>query len=153
MLDKITKMVIPQLKEYLKVTVRANDYMAEECAHQAFYTIMDRVQKGNFDDSVNIIGYLIISARNEYFMMLRKEYREGGAVFEEQHMVEPAEQYKLLVDKDRERILIRCLEELDKKSRAFIDYFFKQPEITYLKISKIFKITPSNARTTNQWLQ
>lgn len=146
-LDAFSKDIIPRLKEYLKITVVANEHMAGECAHQAFAVVLDRVIKLNIDEGVNIIGYMLISARNEYFTMLRKESREGSAVFKEQLISEPEEQIELLVEHEREKIMQKCIEELDSKSRELIQYMFKHPDASFLKMSKVFKISPQNVRT------
>lgn len=141
-LDGFTRAVLPQIREYLGITVRSNPYMAEECAQQALFALIDRVKSGHYDESTNVIGYLLISARNEYFKMVKKEMREGGLVLEEQHMTDPAEQHRRLVDKEREDILRRCMDLLDAPNRAFIEFYLEQPDASYLVVSKLFKISP-----------
>ena len=141
-LDAFTRVILPQIKEYLSITVRSNAYLAEECAQQALFAMIDRVKSGHYDESTNVIGYLMISARNEFFKTVKKEMREGGMVLEEQYMTDPAEQYTRLVDKEREDILRKCLDLLDVPNRTFIQYYMDQPDASYLTVSKLFKISP-----------
>lgn len=141
-LDAFTRAILPQIREYLSITVRSNAYLAEECAQQALFAMIDRVKSGHYDESTNVIGYLMISARNEFFKTVKKEMREGGMVLEEQYMTDPAEQYKRLVDQEREDILRKCMELLDAPNRAFIQYYLEQPDASYLTVSKLFKISP-----------
>ena len=141
-MDAFTRVILPQIKEYLSITVRSNAYLAEECAQQALFAMIDRVKSGHYDESTNVIGYLMISARNEFFKTVKKEMREGGMVLEEQYMTDPAEQYTRLVDKEREDILRKCLDLLDVPNRTFIQYYMDQPDASYLTVSKLFKISP-----------
>lgn len=141
-LDAFTRVILPQIREYLSITVRSNAYLAEECAQQALFAMIDRVKSGHYDESTNVIGYLMISARNEFFKTVKKEMREGGMVLEEQYITDPAEQYTRLVDQEREEILRKCMDLLDTPSRTFIEYYLEQPDVSYLTVSKLFKISP-----------
>ncbi len=142
MMDAFTRAILPQIREYLSITVRANEYMAEECAQQALFSMIDRVKSGHFDTKTNVIGYLMISARNEFFKTVKKEHREGGLVLEEQHVTDPSEQYNRLVDQEREDILRKCMDLLDEPNRNFIQFYMNQPDASYLTVSKLFKISP-----------
>lgn len=146
-LDDFSMDIIPRLIEYLMVTVQANRHLAEECAHQAYAVILDRILKSSIEDNVNVVGYMLITARNEYFSNLRKESREGSAVFEEQLFARPEEQIASLIKKERLQHLQECLNELEPKSRDLIEYMIKNPEASFLKLSKIFNTSPENIRT------
>lgn len=129
------------------ITLKANRFLAEECSHHAFSVVLNRITTNTLDEYTSILAYMITTARNEYFRMIKNESREGSAVFHEQLFLESEEQIELLIDQDREKILKSCLKSLDTKSRDFIEYLMKHPEYSLLKISKIFKISPENART------
>ncbi len=141
-LDAFTRAILPQIREYLSITVRANEYMAEECAQQALFSMIDRVKSGHFDSKTNVIGYLMISARNEFFKTVKKEHREGGLVLEEQYVTDPSEQFNRMVDQEREEILRKCMDLLDEPNRNFIQFYMNQPDASYLTVSKLFKISP-----------
>ncbi len=144
--DAFTRFILPKLADYLRATVRAAPSMAEECAQQALTNVYERILAGHFESDVNIVGYLMTSSRNEYFRLLRRETREGGAALEEQLMVSPAEQYQELVDAERERILTECLQQLDEASRGFIEFYMSRPDASYLVVSREFNLSPANVR-------
>ncbi len=146
-IDEFSRLVIPRLIEYLMTVVKANRFHAEECAHQAFSVVLDRIIKDQIGEDVGVLAYMLATARNEYFATLKKESREGSAVFQEQYLVAPAEQIENLLDMDRKAILQQCIRLLDPKSRDFIEYIIQNPDSSMLKISRVFNISPENART------
>jgi len=62
-------------------------------------------------------------------------------------LADPAEQFQNLMDKDRQRILEACLDELREKSRTFIEYFIDKPDATTKEASAHFDLTGANVRT------
>lgn len=139
--------MLPRIIEYLKVTVRANDSHAKECAQESFSIVLERIANKNFNPEANVVAYLLVTARNEYFSLLKREYREGSAVFQEMFYVEAPEQLDLLVEEDKQRVLRECLNILDSRSKDLITYMFKRPDASFLKISNVFGISPLNVRT------
>lgn len=146
-IEEFASRVIPRVIEYLMVTLNANKFLAEECSHHAFSVVLDRINSNTLDASVSVISYTITTARNEYFRMLRNEFREGAAIFQEQYYLDSEEQIDQLIDAERERVLALCLKNLDPKSRDFIEYIIAHPDYSMMKIGKIFSISPENART------
>jgi RNA polymerase sigma factor (sigma-70 family) len=146
-IEEYSAYVVPKIIEYLMVTLKANKFHAEECSHHAFSVVLNRVTSNSLDESTSILAYMITTARNEYFRMIKNESREGGAVFQEQLFLEAEEQLDLLIDQDKERILQSCLKSLDSKSRDFIEFLLRHPDYSLLKVGKVFNISPENART------
>ncbi|HAC14692.1 MAG TPA: sigma-70 family RNA polymerase sigma factor [Bacteroidetes bacterium] len=146
-IEEFASRVIPRIIEYLMVTLNANRFLAEECTHHAFSVVLERINKDSLDSSTSIVSYTMTTARNEYFRMIKNEFREGAAIFQEQYFLESEEQIDHLIDKEREKILQKCLGSLDVKSRDFIEYLIAHPEYSMMKIGKIFSISPENART------
>jgi RNA polymerase sigma factor (sigma-70 family) len=139
--------VVPKIIEYLMVTLKSNKFHAEECSHHAFSVVLNRITSNSMDENASILAYMITTARNEYFRMIKSETREGGAVFQEQLFLEAEDQLDLLIDQDKERILQNCIQSLDNKSRDFIEFLLRHPEYSLLKVGKVFNISPENART------
>lgn len=139
--------IVPMVTEYLMVTLNATKFHAEECAHQAFSVVLDRIQNNLIGESASIISYTMTTARNEYFKILKNEIREGAAILQEQYYQDTEEQLEALFEKERFEALEKCLNSLDKKSKDFIEYVMNHPEYSMLKIGKIFNISPVNART------
>lgn len=146
-IEQFTARVIPRIIEYLMVTLNANKFLAEECTHHAFSVVLDRIINDSLDASTSIVSYTMTTARNEYFRMIKNEFREGTAIFQEQYFLDSEEQIEKLIDEEREKILQKCLKSLDVKSRDFIEYLIAHPEFSMMKIGKIFSISPENART------
>lgn len=146
-IEEFASRVIPRIIEYLMVTLNANKFLAEECAHHAFSVVLDRINNDSLDSKTSIISYTITTARNEYFRMIKNEFREGAAIFQEQYFLDSEEQIEQLIDEEREKILLKCLKSLDPKSKDYIEYIMAHPEYSMMKIGKIFSISPENART------
>lgn len=52
-----------------------------------------------------------------------------------------------LLDKERQRILEECLDELKEKSKKFIKYFIDKPDSTTEEASAEFDLSGANVRT------
>ncbi|MDR9416054.1 MAG: sigma-70 family RNA polymerase sigma factor [Gracilimonas sp.] len=139
--------VIPRLEDYLRVVMRAEENAAKECVQQAFLDVFEQVRKNNIRNSKYIFSYLIKSARHEYMRYVKRQHKfdyEEGALNE---VFEPEEQFKNLLDKERQRILEECLSELRKKSREFIEYFMDKPDATTKSVADEFDLSGANVRT------
>ncbi|HKJ44761.1 MAG TPA: sigma-70 family RNA polymerase sigma factor [Balneolales bacterium] len=145
--DELIKEVIPRLISYLVVTMRADEYNAEECVYQSFIEVFQKVKEGKIKNENYIYSYLIKSARHEYLKYLKRNHRFYGDESEVIHLAEPAEQIENLLDDERQRILKECLKELKKKSRTFIEYFIDKPDATNEEASEEFNISNGNVRT------
>lgn len=144
---KLLKEIIPRLEEYLKVVMNAEKTAAEECAQQALVDVFDQIRKNNIKHNKSILAYLITACRHEYIRYSKKQhkfnYDEGTFGL----MIEPERQIANLLDKERQRILEECLEELGEESREFIEYFMNKPYASTDEAVEIFNISKSNART------
>lgn len=145
--NELLKEVIPRLEKYLRVVMGASDPMARECVQQAFLDVYERIRMGNILDEKYIFGYLIKSCRNEYLHYTKRQHRflyDSDSV--QEHEQEPM-QIESLMDKDRQRLLEECLDELDEESRDLITHYFKHPDATTKEVSRHFKISEANVRT------
>lgn len=146
-IEEFSSRLIPRIIEYLMITLKANKFLAEECSHHAFSVLLDRINAGELNEKSSVVSYAITTARNEYFRMIKSEIREETAILQEQYYVDAEEQIQLLVDQDRERALNHCVQQLDLKSRDFINYILQHPDYSMLKVGKVFDISPEAART------
>lgn len=139
--------VIPRLQDYLSVSMNADPDAAQECVQQAFLDVFEQVRKDKIKEPKYIFSYLIKSCRHEYLRYVKRQHRfkyEEEALNEQ---FEPEQQYQRLLDKERQRILQQCLEELQKKSREFIEYFIDKPDATTEEASSEFDLSSANVRT------
>lgn len=139
--------ILPRLEDYLVVVMNAERYAAEECVQQAFLDVFEQIRKDKIKESKYIFSYLIKSCRHEY---LRYAKREHKFKYEEEALnvlYEPEEQLQNLLDNERQRILEECLEELQSKSKRFIEYFIDKPDATTEEATEHFGLTSANVRT------
>lgn len=139
--------VLPRLEDYLMVAMSADSNAAQECVQQAFLDVFEQIRQDKIKESKYIFSYLIKSCRHEYLRYAKRQHRfkyEEEALNE---LYEPEQQFQNLLDKERQRILQECLEELQEKSRKFIEYFIDKPDATTDEASKEFGLTGANVRT------
>ncbi len=139
--------IIPRLEDYLIVVMSADRYEAQECVQQAFFEVFKQIKKDNIKDSKYILSYFIKSCRHEFIRFKKKQHKFKYEEEALNTLYEPEEQYKNLLDKERQRILKACLDELQEKSRRFIEYFIDKPDATTEEAKKEFDLSGANVRT------
>jgi len=146
--NELLEELLYRLKDYLQVVLNASEQDAEECTQQAFLNVYEQIRKDNIREEKYIFSYLIRACRHEYFRLSKEQHRFNNPVEDhKEHLVDPAEQVENLMDKDRQRILEVCLDELREKSRKFIEYFIDKPDATTKEASAHFEISGANVRT------
>ena len=146
--NELLEELLGRLKDYLMVVLSASEAEAEECTQQAFLNVYEQIQKDNIRDEKYIFSYMIRACRHEYFRHSKDQHRFNNPMDEhDEHLVDPAEQFENLMDKDRQAILEACLKELREKSRTFIEYFIDKPDSTTKGAATHFGISGANVRT------
>lgn len=146
--NELLKELLSRLKDYLKVVLNAGEKEAEECVQQAFIKVYEQIKKDNIREEKYIFSYMIRACRNEYFRYSKEQNKFNNPVEDhKEHLIKPAEQVQNLMDKDRQKILEACLNELRKQSRKFIEYFIDKPDATTKEASAHFDISGANVRT------
>ncbi len=146
--NQLVAELLPRLKDYLKVVMNADSYVAEECVHQAFEEVLRQIHNNKIRQPKYIFSYLLKSCRHQY-LHYDKYVRSMNYTDEEEveYLVHPADQYKQILDEERKHILKQCLKELDEKARNFISYFLEKPQVTTWQASQEFDISKANVRT------
>ena len=139
--------VIPRLQDYLVVVMGAERGAATECVQQAFLDVYEQIRNDKIKESKYIFSYLIKSCRHEYLRYVKREHKFNYDEDVISYAVEPEEQYKRLIEKERKELLKECLNELQEKARKFIEYFIDKPDATTEEASKYFELTSANVRT------
>lgn len=139
--------VIPRLEDYLQVVMSAPDNAAKECVQQAFLDVFEQIRKDNIRNSEYIFSYLIKACKHEYLRYIKREHKFDYSEESFNVVYEPEEQFERLLEKDRQRILAECLNELRKKSREFIEYFMDKPTASTDEAVDKFDISNANVRT------
>lgn len=146
--NELLEELMYRLKDYLQVVLNADEKDAEECTQQAFLNVYEQIKKDNIREEKYIFSYMIRACRHEYFRLSKEQHRFNNPMEDHQeHLVDPAEQFENLMDKDRQKILEACLKELREKSRKFIEYFIDKPDATTKEASAHFDISGANVRT------
>lgn len=136
-----------RLKDYMQVVLNASKQDAEECAQEAFLNVYEQIKRDNIKNEKYIFRYLIQACRHEYYRLAKEKTRFNNPMDNHpEHMVEPAEQFKNLMDEDRQKILEACLNELREKSRKFIEYFMDKPDASTKQASAHFDLSGANVR-------
>lgn len=139
--------LMPRLQDYLVVVMGAERYASVECVQQAFLDVYEQIRQNKIKDSKYIFSYLIKSCRHEYLRYVKRQHKFNYEEDVLNHVIEPEEQYKNLIDKEREVILKECLDELQEKSKRFIEYFIDKPDATTEEASEFFDLSSANVRT------
>ena len=147
--DELLQELIPRLKDYLRVVMKADAATAEECVHEAFVEVLEQINRDNIRNEKYIFSYLLKSCRHAYLHHTKRQYKFDSTDDDHSpdYLVEPAQQYEQLLDQERQRILKKCLEELEAKARKFISYFIDKPEASTQQASRHFGLTGANVRT------
>lgn len=138
--------VLPRLEDYLCVVMNAKPQDAAECVHQAFLNVFEQIRRDKINNTKYIFNYLLKSSRNEYLKYVKRQHKFNYDNMLNE-MCDPEEQITNLMDKERQRILEKCLSELQKKSREFIEYFIDKPDSTTEEAVKAFNLSSANVRT------
>jgi RNA polymerase sigma factor (sigma-70 family) len=145
--NRLLREVMPRLIDYLQVVMSATRQEAEECAHQAFADVFERIRKGKIKESKYIFSYLITTSRNQFIHHKKTQHRFDMDPDEGIHQVEPADQIKSLIEEERMAILESCMEQLDPDDRKLISYMLANPDATTKQISGKFGLSGANVRT------
>lgn len=139
--------LLPRLEDYLVVVLNAERSAATECVHQSFLDVFEQIKKDKIKDHKYIYSYLIKSCRHEYLRYAKKEQKFKYEEDALNTLYEPEEQIQNLLDQERQRILKKCLNELQEKSRVFIEYFIDKPDASTDEAKNQFGLSGANIRT------
>jgi RNA polymerase sigma factor (sigma-70 family) len=145
--NELLEEVMPRLREYLRVVMKADENVAKECAQQAFTDVFERIRKGKIKEKKYIFSYLLTSTRNEFLRYSKFQHRfdsDSDAAYEQSN---PAEQIQALIDKERMMLLEECMYELDRESRTFIRYLIDNPGKSSKEYGMKFEMSDVNVRT------
>ncbi|MEO9884810.1 MAG: sigma-70 family RNA polymerase sigma factor [Balneola sp.] len=139
--------VVSRLEDYLIVTMGADSNDANECVQQAFVDVFEQVRKDKIKEPKYFFSYLIKSCRHEYLRYIKKRHKFKYDEESLNTQVVPEQQFQKLLNKERQEILKKCLEELQEKSRVFIEHFIDKPDTSTDEASEEFEMSSSNVRT------
>lgn len=132
----------PRLCTYLQVTMDASPEDAEDAVQEAFTEVYSKLLDNRLKANKYFFKYLLRACRNEYLMLMRHQKRRKGTLEDvPQHLVTPSNQFKKLLDKDHQRLLKQCIENLKDKYKDFAYYYCNQPKWEPKAAAEHFDIT------------
>lgn len=139
--------IVARLEDYLCVVMSATPVDAKECVQQAFVDVFEQVRQDRINEPKYFFSYLIKACRNEYVRYMKRKHKFKYDDDALNLRVQPEQQFQNLLDKERQFILQKCLEELQGDSKEFIEYFIDKPDIPSEVVGEKFGLSNSNVRT------
>lgn len=136
----------PRLIRFLLVHMNAEKQDAEDCVQQALLKSLETIKEGNIRNSDQILSFLLTSCRNNYLNLMKGKNNHSNEPFPRGLGHKPL-QLRSLLDKERQKLLEWCLENLSKDYHQFISYWFRYPDSDAEVVASHFEISVNNAWT------
>ena len=143
--SELLKTLMPRLIRFLQVHMNASGPDAEDCAQEALLTCLEAINEDNLRNPERVFYFLMSVSRNSYLKLMENKEYPYDDIPETSHQ-KPGQLLSLL-DKERNKILERCMEQLSDEFREYIRYWFKNPDSDAESVADHFGITLSNAWT------
>jgi RNA polymerase sigma factor (sigma-70 family) len=136
----------PVLIRYLKVRMGASDDDAKDAVQKMFLYIIESIKDDKIQNPSGLLSYMLKTCRHNYTKTLR---RQDFEIVDESvdFAVNEPEQIDKLLDKERKRILQRCLELLNANYREFITHWLIDPSVDAEKIADKYNTSAGNIWT------
>lgn len=141
--DRLCAEAAPILRKYLVSKIGADPFDADDAVQKMFEYIIEKIQADEIENPKGLLAYMLATCRHSYYNIIRTRARAGEVVSEEP--ISLADQLLRLVDKEKQEILRKCIEQLRKNYRNFIEYWFTYPDSETEDIAEHFGISVSNA--------
>lgn len=144
--NELIESLRPRLIAFLRIHMNAKPADAEDCAQDSLLSSLEIIKEDRINDPDQIVSYILSACRNNYLKMQNKQRGEPmDAVSKSQHQA--PRQLQSLLDKEQERLLNWCLDQLKTKYQKFMQYWFDHPDAHTNKVADHFDISVSNAWT------
>lgn len=145
--NRLLKQLLHRLEIYLTVVMDASEADSKEAVQRAFFNAYPKIMAGEISNKKYIYKYFLTACRREYVRMYKEEDRYTSDFEDDPDTIQtPSNQIEKLLDKDRQRVLKECLQQLPEQSRNYITYIMNHPEATTKSLSERFELTESNVR-------
>ena len=138
--------IMSVLIKFLKVRQGAAHHDAEDVAQNTIINVTEKIKSDKLKNPDSVIYYLFTTAKNEYFKYL-KRVKEGTFDEVPESYVTEGDQLHNILNKERQRILEKCMQLLKPKLREYITYWFNHPQDEASVVADHFGISVSNAWT------
>ena len=145
-LASIVSVITAVLIKFLKVRMNASHHDAEDAAQNTLMLVTDKIKSGKLNNPDSVIYYLFTTAKNDYLKTIAKIKEPTFDEAPETHAQE-GDQLTRLLDEEKMSVLKTCLAELKADFKAFISYWFRNPNDDTAVVADYFGISVSNAWT------
>lgn len=145
-LNEITPIISRVLIKFLIVRMNASPEDAEDSSQNTLLLAINKIKNDKLDNPDVIIYYLFTAAKNDYLKQHHKNNKTSSLNPSTTHVMD-AQQLENLLEKERYTVLKRCLEELDKESHHYINFWFENPDMDSTNVADHFNISLNNAWT------
>lgn len=146
--DTLAHSLLKRVVVYLHVNMNASEDIAEECAHQAFLAVFEKIRENRIKDPKAILKYLVNASKNEYYRFIKQERKTDRAALEDERLFQQdPDQLQNLIDEERQERLETCLEKLSNTNKEFIMHFFSSKSVELRQAGQIFGFSYAKTRT------
>ncbi len=144
--NKFLEALRPRLMAFLRIHMNASQADAEDCAQDSLLTSIEVIKSDRLNDPEQVVSYILSTCRNNYLKMQKKQ-RETSLEEVSKRQQQKPNQLQSLLDKEQERLLEWCLNQLKEKYQEFMQYWFDHPDAHAKKVASHFDISVNNAWT------
>jgi RNA polymerase sigma factor (sigma-70 family) len=132
--------LFPGLVSYLVSTMGSCEDDCQESVQLTLIQTINRIKLGDIREPSSLQAYMMTTAKNNLLRAIRKGPIE---VYDEaaSYSVVPEDQAENLINHDKQRILLECLNTLDPFNRAFMDYWIEHPGIGHEEVAEVFGLS------------
>lgn len=144
--NEILSELRPVIIRFLSVHYSASHEDAEDCTQNTLMIALEKIRNHQLSKPESILSYLFTTAKRELLNMNRY-YKEMPAEDGFLNGIQSPEQLMRLIDKEKYELLQLCVEEMDDKSREFIQYCMEYPGHSASLIADHFSVSVGSVWT------
>jgi DNA-directed RNA polymerase specialized sigma24 family protein len=140
-ISRCIKSLFPGLISYLKATMGACHDDCQECVQLTIIQTVSKIQGGEIRDPSRLMSYMMVTARNH---LIRSNRRGQVHVFDEEFhysVQQELTEEPYILDSDEQKILLRCVEQLDSFNREFILHWLRNPGAQAEDVAEAFGLS------------
>jgi RNA polymerase sigma factor (sigma-70 family) len=130
----------PGLVSYLMSTMGSCEDDCQESVQLTLIQTINRIKLGDIREPSSLKAYMMTMAKNNLLRAVRKgpiEVYDEAATYS----IVPEDQADNLINLDRQRILLECLDKLDPFNRAFMNCWIDHPGIGHDEVAEMFGLS------------
>lgn len=144
--NELIEALRPRLMAFLQSHMNASRADAEDCAHDSLLTSIEVIKEGRLENPDRVVSYVLSTCRNTYLKMQKKQREESIDKIPDEYQHKPR-QLQSILDKEQQKLLEWCLDQLKENYQKFMQYWFDHPDAHAKKVADHFDISVNNAWT------